>query len=98
MNIPYVFGLNYETSGFELRDKLAFSSDEIPAVLHRLQSSGITREIIVLSTCNRTEIYCTTHDIDFVINAICDIQNVCPRTVKKHSYVYSGLQCAKSLV
>lgn len=97
MNVPYVFGLNYETSGFEVRDKLAFTREEIPTVLQRLQSSGITREIVVLSTCNRTEIYCTTHDIDFVINAICDIQNVCPRTVKKHSYVYSGLDCASHI-
>lgn len=60
-------------------------------------SSGVTREIVVLSTCNRTEVYCITPDIDFVINAICDIQNVCPRTVKKHSYVYSDLACANHL-
>ncbi|MDQ5921651.1 MAG: glutamyl-tRNA reductase [Pseudomonadota bacterium] len=97
MSIPYVFGLNYATSGFEMREKLAFSRHEIPGVLERLQSSGITREIIILSTCNRTEIYCTTHDVDFVINAICDIQNVCPRTVKKHSYIYFGEQCANHL-
>ena len=97
MNTPFVFGLNYSTSGFEIREKLAFSRDEIPATLERLQSSGITREIIILSTCNRTEIYCITHDIDFVINAICDIQNVCPRTVKKHSYVYSGTHCVNHL-
>lgn len=97
MNIPYVFGLNYITAGFEIREKLAFSRDEIPEALQRLQSSGITKEIIILSTCNRTEIYCITHDIDFLINAICDIQNVCPRTVKKHSYVYSGIECANHL-
>jgi glutamyl-tRNA reductase len=95
--LPFVFGLNYSTSGFEVREKLAFSREEIPSVLHRLQSSGITREIVILSTCNRTEIFCITHDIDFVINAICDIQNVCPRTVKKHSYVYSGEECANHL-
>ena len=95
--VPYVFGLNYSTSGFEIREKLAFSREEIPSVLQRLQSSGVTREIVILSTCNRTEVYCITHDIDFVINAICDIQNVCPRTVRKHSYVYEGEQCANHL-
>lgn len=97
MNMSYVFGLNYETSGFEVREKLAFSREDIPAVLSRLQSSGITSEITILSTCNRTEIYCVTHDIDFVINAICDIQNVCPRTVRKHSYVFEGADCANHL-
>ena len=97
MSKAFVFGLNYATSDFMLREKLAFLSEDIPSVLQRLQNSGITKEIVVLSTCNRTEIYCITHDIDFVINAICDIQNVCPRTVKKYSYVYSGENCVNHL-
>ena len=95
--LPFVFGLNYSSSGFEIREKLAFSREEIPSVLNRLQSSGITREIVILSTCNRTEVFCITHDIDFVINAICDIKNVCPRTLKNHCYVYSGDACANHL-
>lgn len=97
MYSPFVFGLNYETADFEIREKLAFSREVIPSVINRLQGSGITREVVILSTCNRTEIYCVTHDIDFVINAICDIQNVCPRTVKKYSYVHSGVECAKHI-
>ena len=95
--LPFVFGLNYSSSGFEIREKLAFSREEIPLVLNRLQGSGITREIVLLSTCNRTEVFCITHDIDFVINAICDIKNVCPRTLKNHCYVYSGEACANHL-
>jgi len=97
MYSTFIFGLNYETADFEIREKLAFSRDEIPPALERLQSSGIIKEAFILSTCNRTEIYCVTQDIDFVINAICDMQNVCPRTVKKHSYIYSGEQCVNHL-
>lgn len=97
MHSLFVFGLNYETSGFEIREKLAFSRDKISFALTRLQDSGVTREAFILSTCNRTEIYCITHDIDFVINSICDMQNVCPRTVRKHSYVYSDSECVRHL-
>lgn len=97
MYATFIFGLNYETADFEIREKLAFSRDEIPPALQRLQSSGIIKEAFILSTCNRTEIYCVTQDIDFVINAVCDIQNVCPRTVRKHSYIYSGDQCVNHL-
>lgn len=97
MNMPLVFGLNYESSGFEVREKMAFSYEEIPHALNRLQNSGVTTEAIILSTCNRVEIYCVTHDVDFVINAICDMRNVCPRTVKKHSYIHTGIDCAKHL-
>ncbi|HLX53976.1 MAG TPA: glutamyl-tRNA reductase [Aquella sp.] len=97
MYSTFIFGLNYETADFEIREKLAFSRNEIPPALERLQSSGIIKEAFILSTCNRTEIYCVTQDIEFVINAICDMQNVCPRTVKKHSYIYSGEQCVNHL-
>ena len=92
-----VFGVDYETSGFEIREKIAFAKEKIPFALERLQGSGITREVFILSTCNRTEVYCITHDIDFVINAICDIQNICPRTLHKHSYIYSGINCVRHL-
>lgn len=97
MSLAYVFGLNYQSASFEIREKLAFSREEIPFILHKLQDSGVTSEILVLSTCNRTEIYCVTQDINFVINTVCDIKNVCPRTVKNYSYVYNGIDCAKHL-
>lgn len=97
ISFPFVFGVNHESANFEIREKLAFSRDEIPQALNRLQNSGVTNESVILSTCNRTEIYCLTHDIDFVINAICDIKNICPRQLQKHSYIYSGIDCARHL-
>ncbi len=94
---PIVFGLNYQTADFELRDRLAFATEEIPFVLKRMINSGVAKEAVLLSTCNRTELYCISHDIDFVINALCDIHNVCPRTVRKHSYIFQGEDCAHHL-
>ncbi len=94
---PIVFGLNYQTADFELRDRLAFSTEEIPQVIKRLLNSGIVKEAILLSTCNRTELYCISNDINFVINALCDLHNVCPRTVLSHSYVYYAEECAEHL-
>lgn len=94
---PIVFGLNYQTADFELRDRLAFANEEIPAVLKRMLNSGVAKEVLLLSTCNRTELYCISNDINFVINALCDIHNVCPRTVHKHSYILQGEECAHHL-
>ncbi len=94
---PLVFGLNYQTADFELRDRLAFASEEVPLVLKRLINSGIVKEVVLLSTCNRTELYCIANDINFVINALCDMHNVCPRTIRQHSYVYQGQECAHHL-
>lgn len=94
---PIVFGLNYQTASFELRNQLAFSTDEIPNVLKRLVASGIVREAMLLSTCNRTELYCVTNDINFVINALCAMHNICPRSIRQHSYVYEDEACAHHL-
>lgn len=97
MSQPIVFGLNYQTADFELRDQLAFASEEIPLVLQRLMTSGVVKEALLVSTCNRTELYCIANDINFVINSLCAIHNVCARSVHQHSYTYRGEECAKHL-
>lgn len=52
-----VAGVNHTTASIEMREKLAFRSSEAVAELARLREAGISREGVVLSTCNRTEIY-----------------------------------------
>ena len=51
-------GLNHDTASIELREKAAFGPDVIRHALADLTSSGCANEAAILSTCNRTEIYC----------------------------------------
>ncbi|NKB62094.1 MAG: glutamyl-tRNA reductase [Gammaproteobacteria bacterium] len=51
-------GLNHDTASIELREKAAFGPETINQALSDLTSSGYAREAAILSTCNRTEIYC----------------------------------------
>ncbi len=90
-----MFGVNYQTANLDIRERLAVSSEKIPLALKRL--SSLAKEVLVLSTCNRTEVYCITNDINSVINALCDMQNVCPRTLAKFSYIHTELDCVKHL-
>ena len=56
-------GLNHTTAPLTLREKVAFpSGDAIGGALAdlRLRMKGLTPEAAILSTCNRTEIYCKT--------------------------------------
>jgi len=48
-------GINHRTASVELRERLAFSADQIPAALDDIQARG-AREALILSTCNRVEI------------------------------------------
>ncbi len=48
-------GINHRTAPVEVREKLAFRSEEIPAVLLEMQARG-AKEALILSTCNRVEV------------------------------------------
>ncbi len=52
-----VAGVNHTTASIEVREKLAFRAPEILAELARLRVDGVAREGVMLSTCNRTEVY-----------------------------------------
>ena len=56
----FVVGLSWRTAPVALREKLAFPDDELVAVLEALVSSPSIDEALVLSTCNRVEIYGAT--------------------------------------
>jgi glutamyl-tRNA reductase len=55
-----VIGLNHRTSPVELRERFAFEEDKIPAALQFLSDHGLAGEAVIVSTCNRVEIYAVT--------------------------------------
>ncbi|MGB8368038.1 MAG: glutamyl-tRNA reductase [Limisphaerales bacterium] len=59
MNVV-VIGLSHHSSPVELRERFAFAEAKIPEALKSLRESGIAGEAVILSTCNRVEIYAAT--------------------------------------
>ena len=55
-----VIGLSHRSAPVELRERFAFPESNIPAALQKLRESGLVTEGVVLSTCNRVEIYAAT--------------------------------------
>ena len=55
-----VLGLSHHSSPVEVRERFAFAEARIPATLESLRSSGLSDEAVILSTCNRVEIYAAT--------------------------------------
>ncbi|MGZ8919671.1 MAG: glutamyl-tRNA reductase [Limisphaerales bacterium] len=53
-------GLSHRTSPVEVREKFAFEEAEIPAILEELRRRGLVTEGVIVSTCNRMEIYAVT--------------------------------------
>ncbi len=54
----FAFGINHNTASVDVREKVAFSSAQIEPALLSAQEHIPANEIAILSTCNRTEIYC----------------------------------------
>ena len=53
-----VIGINHRTAPVEIREKVVFAGDELGAALRELASVPGVREALIVSTCNRTELYC----------------------------------------
>jgi glutamyl-tRNA reductase len=53
------YGLNYRTASLELRERIAFPESEVRAALRQVVADvDAVQEAAILSTCNRTELYC----------------------------------------
>src|SRR5690606_23765427 len=52
-----VVGLNYKTAPVEIRERLAFSETDLPLAMATLKTKKSILENMIVSTCNRTEVY-----------------------------------------
>jgi glutamyl-tRNA reductase len=55
-----VVGVNHRTAPVEVRERVVFDPARMPEALRELTSLPDVRESIIVSTCNRTELYCVT--------------------------------------
>jgi glutamyl-tRNA reductase len=90
----FAFGLNHNTAPIEVREKLYINDAEIPELLALLKET--LTECIILSTCNRTEIYgvCNSVDIDldFYKDLIINFKNARETVKKEHFFTF--ISCA----
>lgn len=83
-------GLNHKTAPLELRERLAFTPQSLPEALQSLiQVDGI-HEAAILSTCNRTELYCAA-DIDDrrLLQWFSSFHGLQDALLAEHYYVYN---------
>lgn len=57
----YVIGVNHTTAPIQIRENVAFNSEHLSSALRELTSHDAT-EAAILSTCNRTELYCSAEN------------------------------------
>ena len=83
------FGLNHTTAPLEVREKVTFDEGMLSDALTELTGETGIDEAAILSTCNRTEIYCHLNDADkeWPINWFSGYHGC--RKNELHNYIYS---------
>jgi len=91
----WALGINHNTAPLDLRGRFAFALDQIAPTLHGLRTAlgaanphrGI--ESAIISTCNRTEVYCAGDQIalDHALGWLAQSGGVSTDLLRSHSYV-----------
>jgi glutamyl-tRNA reductase len=85
-------GLNHKTAPINVREKVALSPATQDSLLHSLLSLPAVNEATILSTCNRTEIYCDTHDPQVLAPWLATEHQLAVETLSPYLYLHQGRQ------
>ncbi|RZL90672.1 MAG: glutamyl-tRNA reductase, partial [Variovorax sp.] len=98
----WALGLNHTTAPLDLRGRFAFAIDQIAPTLQSLRHSfGSHRhpdvEAAIISTCNRTEIYCAADHpaLDHTVEWLAQSGGVAPALLRSHAYTLHDDQAAR---
>ncbi len=81
-------GINHKTAPITLREKVVFSVEKLPLYLQDLSMNENIREAVLLSTCNRSELYCDTDDEQKIIDWFCRHHQLTPAELTSAMYFY----------
>jgi glutamyl-tRNA reductase len=95
-------GVSHKTAPIEVREKLAFSKEDIPLALKTLTEQLGVEEALLLSTCNRTEIYCSKSQASYKMAeqfiAWWQKFSAWPLEMKSHLYFFSEEKAVQHLM
>ena len=64
----FTLGINHHSAPLAIRERVAFNAEKLHSALADLTHSQSVKEVAILSTCNRTEIYCSAETPELVID------------------------------
>lgn len=95
-----VLGLNHKTVPVEVRERFAISADNIQQGLHHLEDYEGISETVVLSTCNRSEIYAVVDDAEENFHSVKEFffaLSGCHDAKDEYFYYYTDKKCIEHL-
>jgi glutamyl-tRNA reductase len=94
----FAAGLSHKTAPIELREQLASKYSELADRARILKSRGQLNEIVLLSTCNRVEIYGTTRGAESDIKSLFKLLCSKPGELDAYIYVHENVDAVRHLL
>ncbi|MGI5308633.1 glutamyl-tRNA reductase [Rheinheimera sp. WS51] len=96
----FALGINHKTAPVALREKVAFAPEQVPEALRELTTLTSIANAVVLSTCNRTELYFngSTAQAEQVIDWLAKFHHVEASELQPHLYLHQDNDAAIHLM
>lgn len=95
-------GINHKTAPVSLRERVTFSPESLDQALNSLLQQPLVQGGVVLSTCNRTELYLSVeqqeHLREQLVAWLCDYHHLSPEEVSKSLYWHQGNDAVSHLM
>ncbi|MHC4662899.1 MAG: glutamyl-tRNA reductase [Planctomycetota bacterium] len=90
-----VVGINHKSASLDIRECLALSYEDMPSALHAIGNKAELNEIVIVSTCNRVEVYASVTEEPKVASkriekSLAELRNLDYENVKAMFYSHSG--------
>ncbi|KTD32796.1 glutamyl tRNA reductase [Legionella nautarum] len=93
LKLPMVFvacGLNHKTAPLSVREKIALPLAMHDSLLNNLVNLNAVNEAAILSTCNRTEIYCETNEPESIASWLAHQHQLSAESLSPYLYMHHG--------
>jgi len=84
----FALGINHHTAPLAMREQLAFDPVRLQQALHDLLRAKSVREAAILSTCNRTELYCAADQAGAAADWLAEYHALPPSRVEPYLYTH----------
>lgn len=85
----FTLGINHHSAPLAIREQVAFHVETLPQALSALTRQKPVREAAILSTCNRTEIYCATEQPEAAVEWLAEYHSLEREAIKPFLYTLS---------
>jgi len=93
----YAFGINHKTAPVSIREQAAFAPESLPQALQAMTHEAGVDEATILSTCNRTEVYCHLEHGDGrkAVQWLCDYHRLAANDLAPHLYMHPDREAVR---